>query len=362
MQRSFLFVALLASALPVRGEAAPANLAAENQALVQRLDRAAAVAAVQRIADEREEVAAIADSPDSRKRDALQHYAEGYRAGGFDALVAIQKAKPHATAAGWREIAALAQDRKDRGEMGTAEVIPFFESALSLDPDDVSGWIELNRLYKTAGRLTEARHAAEQALAHARTDRERSSAETALGDAVLEAGDLPGARAHFAASLKRDEQLAEADPADARAQRDVSISLDRLGEVLFTLGDLAGARARFEASLRIRERLAQANPGSVKAQRDVSISLAHHENLGSVLATLNDLAGARPQFETSLKIFEQLAAANPSSGQAQRDLSLSLKKLGYLLATVNDPAGARARYEASLKIGKHVAATESGKP
>ena len=300
MRLSFLVAALLASAvLPVLARAeitpadhVPADPGAESRALVQRLvlDRAAAVVAVQRVADEREEklfaelaakdrllrkeqrtriaaqseladvteqrqrlvdelasrdrkfateiaqyrrqVAAIASSPNLRKRDALKRYAEGDRSGGFDALVAIQKAKPHPTAAGWREIAALARDRMDRGEMGTAQVIPFFEAAQSLDADDVPGWVELHRLYQTAGRLPEARHAAEQALAHAQNDRERSTAETALGDALLESGDLPGARTRFEASLKLDEQLAQENPEDAQAPRDLSVSLDRLGEVL----------------------------------------------------------------------------------------------------------------------------------
>src|SRR5262249_37853494 len=151
-----LALALFASSflpLPVQGEASPPDLAAENRALVERLvlDRAAAVAAAHRSADEREEqlfaelaakdrrrrseqrtraaaqaelaqvtaerqklvaeiaardrqfaaeiaeyrrqVASIADSPDPRKREALKRYAEGDRKGGFEALVAIQKAE-----------------------------------------------------------------------------------------------------------------------------------------------------------------------------------------------------------------------------------------------------------------------------
>ncbi len=60
MRPSFLLVALIASSIlpaPVQGQAPSPDRAAENRALVQRLvlDRAAAVASVQRIADEREE-------------------------------------------------------------------------------------------------------------------------------------------------------------------------------------------------------------------------------------------------------------------------------------------------------------------
>src|SRR5262249_16753468 len=142
------------------------------------------------ITEYRQQVASIANSPDPRKRQALQRYADGDRAGGFDALVAIQKAETKAVAAGWREIAALAQDRKDRGEMGTAEVIPFFETAQTMDPDDAWGWIALRQLYEEAGRLPDARHAAEQALAHAPSERDRAAAESELGAVLVSAGDL----------------------------------------------------------------------------------------------------------------------------------------------------------------------------
>ena len=58
-----------------------------------------------------------------------------------------------------------------------------------------------------------------------------------------------------------------------QAQRDVSVSLDRIGDVLVQAGDLAGAKARFEASLKVAERLAEQNPGSAQAQRDLWVSM-----------------------------------------------------------------------------------------
>src|SRR5437763_6669903 len=53
----FVLIAGIILPAPAQGEVPPPDRAAENQALVQRLvlDRAAAVASVQRLADEREE-------------------------------------------------------------------------------------------------------------------------------------------------------------------------------------------------------------------------------------------------------------------------------------------------------------------
>ena len=378
----------LCGAFPAaQAESPQADVAAETRALVQRLvlDRAAAIAAVQRIADEREErlfaelavkdrrlraesgsraaaqtdlarvtaerqrlvdeiatrdrqfaaeiaeyrkqVASIANSPDPRKRAALERYAEGDRAGAFEALLAIQEAETKAVAAGWREIAALAQDRKDRSEMGTAQVISIYEKAQSLETAYLWGWIELRRLYQEAGRLADARSAAEEALERAEDARDRSVAETELGNVLVSSGDLVGARMRFEASLAIGERLAEANPTSAEAQRDLSVSLNKLGDVLVSSGDLVGARARFEASLAIDERLAEANPTSAEAQRDLSVSL---NKLGDVLVSSGDLAGARARFEASLAIGERLAEANPTSAEAQRDLIVSHAKLGGL--------------------------------
>src|SRR6266545_1290656 len=426
MRLPVLLWVLIASSLlpaPVQGEVPPPDRAAETRALVQRLvlDRAVAVASVQRIADEREEqlfaelaakdrrlraeqrtrkaaqteladvtaerqrlvdqiaardhqfaaeigeyrhqVASIADSPDPRKLEALKRYAEGDRAGGYAALTDLQETEDQAapkamakrSAAGWREIAALARDRKDHGEMDTVQVIAVYEKAQSLDPEDAWGWIELRRLYQEAGRLPDARRAAEKALASAQSDRARSAAQVEIGDVLVASGDLAGARERFEEGLEIDERLAASDPSDERAQRDLSIGLDKLGNVLVESGDLAGARARFEASLKISQRLMEANPTSTIAQRDLSDSL---NSLGDVLVTSGDLAGARERFEASTQIAERLAAANPSSADAQRDLSAILESLGGVLAASEDLAGARDRLDKSLAIRERLAAAD----
>ncbi|MCW5977326.1 MAG: tetratricopeptide repeat protein [Bryobacteraceae bacterium] len=93
-----------------------------------------------------------------------------------------------------------------------------------------------------------------------------------LGDVLVAAGDLGGARERFTQSLAIREKLAQANPASAEAQRDVSLSFNRLGDVLVAAGDLGGARERFTQSLAIREKLAQANRASAEAQWDLVVS------------------------------------------------------------------------------------------
>lgn len=284
MRLSSLVLSMLLASSPVLSSPAlHAESALDTQALVQRLvlERAATVAALQRVADEREEqlfadlaakdrklraeqkakreaqadlaevtsqrqtlvdeiaardrrfaaeiseyrkqVVSIASSPDPRKREALRRYSEGERLAAYEDLKLIQRAETKAVAAGWRELGALGLDLKDRGEIGTAEALSNFEEAQRLDPDDAWGWIQLLRLYRDAGRRADARHAAEQALEHAEGDRARAAALSDLGDVLVSSGDLAGARVRYESSLKMAEELASSNPGSAEAQRDLIV-------------------------------------------------------------------------------------------------------------------------------------------
>ena len=59
----------------------------------------------------------------------------------------------------------------------------------------------------------------------------------------------------------------------ASDERTRSIVLNELGDAAVAAGDLPGARARYEESLAIQRKLARDNPTSAQAQRDLSISL-----------------------------------------------------------------------------------------
>jgi hypothetical protein len=72
------------------------------------------------------------------------------------------------------------------------------------------------------------------------------------------------------------EELLAANPQSARAARDVSVSLGRLGDFLASRGqarDAEQALQYYERSLKVREELLAANPQSAQAARDVSVSL-----------------------------------------------------------------------------------------
>ena len=62
----------------------------------------------------------------------------------------------------------------------------------------------------------------------------------------------------------------------------------------------------------------------------------------------------------ALAVSERLAASNPGSAAAQRDLSVSLNKLGNVLVQAGELSAARARYEAALAVSERLAASNPG--
>ena len=141
----------------------------------------------------------IASTPE--RLAALARYNAGDQAGALAILdrleaaniAARQKANDIETAASERRIAALARDARDKGKVTTASVIARYEAVVRLDPGVFSDWIALDRLYQAAGRLADARRAAETAINAAEDDRSKSVALIEPGDVLRAQGDLAGA-------------------------------------------------------------------------------------------------------------------------------------------------------------------------
>ncbi|MCK6516515.1 hypothetical protein L6R46_15855, partial [Myxococcota bacterium] len=196
------------------------RLSAERWALVKQLAERNLPYSVN-LEQYRRQMASLARSPDPRKRAALQAYADGDRLNAFDALVMIQEAETRAVAAGWRELATLAEDMKDRGEKSTLQVIAVWERAQALDATDSWGWLRLGNLYMEVGDLSKARASYARMLSTATWDGERVVALIGIGDAAKEAGDLPGARKAYDESLTLSRALLDQNPQSADVRRAV---------------------------------------------------------------------------------------------------------------------------------------------
>ncbi|HTX50364.1 MAG TPA: hypothetical protein VME40_13345, partial [Caulobacteraceae bacterium] len=163
------------------GQAKQAELTAAQDGFVAELaakDRAYAGA----IDAFRGAVTHITETPDGAA--ALAKYNAGDEAGALAIIdelndardAALQKASDIQKAVGRRDEAQLALDAQGRGKVSVAQTIGLFEKVVGLDPGVSSDWVNLARLYSVAGRLADARKAADQSVATSASDLERSSA------------------------------------------------------------------------------------------------------------------------------------------------------------------------------------------
>ncbi len=171
-----------------------------------------------------------------------------------------------------RRIATLALEARTKGKQTTAQVITRYEEVTRLDPGVHWDWIELGRLYHAIGNLPAALRAAHASTKTAADDRDRSVANSAVGDVLVAQGDLPAALTAYRASLGIRETLAKRDPGNSEWQRDLSVSHNKIGDVLVAQGDLPAALTAYRASLGIAETLAKRDPGNSQWQRDLIVS------------------------------------------------------------------------------------------
>jgi tetratricopeptide (TPR) repeat protein len=342
------------------GKAQKAELIAAKQSLVDRLSELDATYKAE-ISTFRGAVTGIASTGEGAA--ALARYNAGDQAGALAILdklqaadeLARQKATDIQKAAGERHIAELASDARDKGKVTTDSVIIRYEGVVKLDPGVFWDWIGLDRLYQDAGRLADARRAAETAAKVADNDREKSAALEGLGNVLQLQGDLAGAGKASAEMLATLRRLAAADPSNAGAQRDVADALNRTGEVLEDQGDLVGAGKAYAECLAIVRRLAAADPTNANAQRVVAAAL---EYTGEVLQAQGDLVGAGRAYAEDLAIDRRVAAADPTNADAQRGGALALNKIGNVLQAQGDLAGAGKAYAEDLAISRRLAAAD----
>jgi tetratricopeptide (TPR) repeat protein len=166
--------------------------------------------------------------------------------------------------------------------------------------------------------------------------RDLSASLIKLGDFLVgrgHRGDAEKALVHYQRSNELLEGLLRDNPQSVEAARDVSVSLIKLGDFLAhrgQQGDSEKALAHFQRSLELLERLLRDNSQSGRAARDVSVSL---DRLGDFLAgrgQQGDAENALAHYQRSNELLERLLRDNPQSGQAARDVSLSLGSAGWL--------------------------------
>src|SRR5262249_49141775 len=116
------------------------------------------------------------------------------------------------------------------------------------------------------------------------------------------------------------------------------------------------ARARdalliYQDGLATTKKLADADPSNRLWQTYLFYGDA---NIGDALAVLGDLDGALSSYQAALRMAENVAAAQPSSPDAQRGLMLVYWRLGTLSAGANSQTLRRAQLASAHKLAEQL--------
>ena len=176
------------------------------------------------------------------------------------------------------------------------------------------------------------------------------------------AGDADKALSYYQRDLDISERLLAANPESAQAARDVSVSLNKLADFLANrglAGDADKALSYYQRGLDVAERLLADNPESALAARDVSVNLNTLADFLANRGLAGDADKALSCYQRGLDVRERLLAANPESGEAARDVSVSLNKLADFLANrglAGDADKALSYYQRGLDVRERLLA------
>lgn len=358
-----------AKATAAQRDAARAQLAALDAQLVEVNKK---LLASEQTGDElraqlREYQRQISDAVESASPEvaaAYELYAQGDRDTAYEVIdrlsqveaAAAKRAGEIRAGALLRRPATLAYDRRDRGEMTLAQVIVAWERAQAADPTFHEGWVDLTSLYIEAGRLADARKAAEQGMASSSTDTERGRAGGLLGEVLLAMGDTRGATATWDTALKRLRAAYAADATNEAASRGVLAVLDRIGDLRTQEQEYGLAAAAYREELELCRRRVAASPAdALRPRRDLVVCLS---KVGDANLNLRDFAAAKGNYEEMLALTRTILARDPSNLYDQRSNGMALVKMGEFLTKASQWPQARPYLDEALAIMRRLAALD----
>lgn len=163
--------------------------------------------------------------------------------------------------------------------------------------------------------------------------------------------------------LKRDiletartglEKIAKTSEAEGTVDRGVVVAYDQLGDVLYGLGHTPEAFRAYERARDLAGVLAAAEPGSIRAQRDLARA---HDKLGDLSRFNNDIDSAEAAFRRGIAIRESLVAAHGEDPEALRDMGVSSNKIGLIHLRRGEYTRALEAFRRSLALVERYASS-----
>jgi serine/threonine-protein kinase len=128
-----------------------------------------------------------------------------------------------------------------------------------------------------------------------------------------------------------------------------------MGDIFLEYWGLGEAQRQYRLAHEAVRQMAAADPQSAQAQRDLAVS---YIKLGEVSQLLGKTEAALEHYRDGLAIAKRLAVADPQSAQAQRDLYVSYIMLGEVSLQLRKTEAALRYYRDGLAIAKRLAVAD----
>lgn len=181
-----------------------------------------------------------------------------------------------------------------------------------------------------------------------------------VAEPMVSLGDLPGAVESYRQSVKLVDELLSTHAADPIYLRARMIGLIWLGNLsgnprFINLGETRAALQYYREALAIAEQLAALDPKSALARRD----LAGGYRLTAEILTLDQPAQAVAQYRSALGVVREMLAAAPKETQLLRREAQSLKGQADAFRRMGDRQGALQNLRQSLQIWRDLLARDA---
>jgi tetratricopeptide (TPR) repeat protein len=195
-----------------------------------------------------------------------------------------------------------------------------------------------------------------------RTDAARSTLSTGYlfaGDALVETGPLPQARASYQHAAAIRQQLCEHQPNNLQYRQGLFVADTDLGNVLggaraINMGDSAGAFSMYREALRIAEDLTAQDPKEGWARTGLAIA---YTNMGDAVRNRNPRQ-ALDWYHRALSIMDGLPADTLNSTDVRRSQAQCREGIAEALRRTGNRPAALVEWQKTLAIWNSVAEAE----
>jgi tetratricopeptide (TPR) repeat protein len=291
---------------------------------------------------------------------ALQQFADGDRVVAEPVLMSIREARKRATlkAAAMR----IAQDERatadehnvmrEHGEATTLEVLKLYDIAAADDPADTKTNLMRGLLSQQEHDYAKAAAAYQQAIAGARTDREREAAYSGLGYVQLMQASFADAEKSLAPALELSLKLLAAEPKSVSAVKDLADCYIQIGMVYRAEGERTKAMASFQSAL---DAARQADAGAIQILYKLADA---SEKIGDLQFEGGDAKAALASHTQELDFARRALAMDPKAATARRYAGRALDRIGDALQTQGDFKAALAKFLEHNAIFRELAAED----